>query len=125
MADVAAGGDIHREDRIAEFQEAKNTPALALEPECGCTLAKRQLKSFFARSIGERLDRVGELRAAIIARKGQALDGLVGEDRALRLQHEPRDDVFGRDQFDAVLLAPQLARDGRSELGIEERPAVK
>lgn len=31
------------------------------------------------------------------------------------IQRSARDDIIGRDEFDAVLLAPQLAADGRSE----------
>ena len=118
VADVAAGGDIHREDHIAEFQEAKKHAGVGVGARMRLHIGEATVEEFLRALNGERLDGVGELRAAIIARKGQALDGLVGEDRALRLQHEPRDDVFGGDEFDAVLLAPQLAGDGRGELGI-------
>ena len=66
----------------------------------------------------QRLDGVGEFGAAVVAAIGQPLDGLVGQHRALRFEHEARDDVLRRDQLDAVLLAPQLAANGRGELGV-------
>ncbi|KAF0127170.1 MAG: hypothetical protein FD139_1535 [Methylocystaceae bacterium] len=34
------------------------------------------------------------------------------------IQRSARDDIFGRDEFDAVLPAPHLAGDRRGELGI-------
>jgi hypothetical protein len=54
-----------------------------------------------------------EAVAGVVALARIALDGLVGEDRALHLQHGAADDVFGRDQLDDVLLACQFVGDER------------
>ena len=66
----------------------------------------------------KRLDGVSEFGSAVIAAVGRPLDGLVGQDRALRFEHETRDDVLGRDQLDAVLLPSQLAPNRGGEFGI-------
>ena len=52
---------------------------------------------------------------------GKALDGLVGDSRALSLQHQLRDDVLGGDQLDPILLALYLAtqRGGERRIGVE------
>ena len=59
------------------------TAALACAPECGWTLAYSAPKRSFTRSIGELLDDVDVLAAAVVAPARVALGVLVGEHRAL------------------------------------------
>ncbi len=73
----------------------------------------------------QRLDGVGESRAAVVAVIGQTLDGLVGENRALRLQHQAGDDVFRRNQLDAVALAVEFAADGRGQVRVGVEPVCE
>ena len=91
---------------------------LADAPECGCTLAKPAPNSFLTRSIASVLGDVDVLAAAVVAPARQALGVLVGQHRALRLQHGAADDVLGRDQLDLVALAAELEPDRLGDLGI-------
>ena len=56
----------------------------------------------------QRLGDVDELAAAVVALARIALGILVGDHRALRLEHRAADDVLRRDQLDLVLLAAQF-----------------
>ena len=58
------------------------------------------------------LDHVDELAAAVVALARQPFGILVGQHRALRLEHRAADDVLRRDQLDLVALAAQFAADG-------------
>ena len=78
------------------------TAPLAWAPECGWTLAKPQPNSRLARSIASALGDVDILAAAIVAPARIALGILVGQHRALRLEHGPADDVLAGDQLDLV-----------------------
>src|SRR5205085_9069199 len=57
------------------------------------------------------LDRVRRRAALIVTPPRIALGIFVGQHRALRLQHRPRDDILGCDQLDLVLLPVELSRD--------------
>jgi hypothetical protein len=67
---------------------------------------------------GERLDLVDEFAAAVVALARIALGVLVGQDRALGLQHRLGDDVFRCDQFDLVLLTTQLQTDPIEDVAV-------
>ena len=94
-----------------------NTAWLACAPECGCTLAKLQPNSLLGAVDRQLLGHVDVLAAAVVALARIALGVLVGQHRALRLQHGARDDVLRRDQLDLLLLALQLAL----EHGVDRR----
>ncbi len=70
MADVAAGGDIHREDRITEFQEAKKHAGVGVGARMRLHIGEATVEEFLRAFDGERLDGVGEFGSAVIARKG-------------------------------------------------------
>ena len=101
--------------------------ALAEAPECGCTLANSQPNSLVTRSIASRSAISTILAAAVIALARQTFGVLVGQHRALRLQHRPADDVFRRDQLDLVALAAQFQPDGLGDfrIGLGQRGAEK
>ena len=67
---------------------------------------------------GQFLGDVDELAAAIVALARIALGIFVGHDRALRLEHGARDDVFRSDQLDLVALAAEFVADGAENLRI-------
>jgi hypothetical protein len=69
---------------------ASITPPFACAPECGCTLAKPQLKSCFARSIASCSTSSDRRAALIVTLAGIAFGIFVGEDRALRFEHRRR-----------------------------------
>jgi hypothetical protein len=66
----------------------------------------------------QRFGNVDVLAAAVVAPSGIALGVLVGQDRALRLEHRAADDVLARDQLDLVLLAAELGLERRGEVGV-------
>src|SRR6202023_3989225 len=68
---------------------------------------------------GQLLDDVDVLAAAVVALAGVAFGVLVGEHRALRLEHPRAGVVLRGDQLDVLLLAAALAGDRTCELGIE------
>ena len=70
---------------------------------------------------GEVLGDVHVLAAAVVALAGQALGVLVGEPRALRLEHRRVDVVLARDQLDLVRLAVTLRLHRRPQLGVQVR----
>ena len=116
VGQVPAGGEVHREERVARLHQRQEHRLVRLAPECGWTLAKPAPNSLQARSIASRLGDVDELAAAVVAPARVALGVLVGHHRALRLEHGAADDVLGGDQLDLVALADQLVGDraGRS-----------
>ena len=73
----------------------------------------------FAQPVNSDLfDGIDMLAATVITATRIALGVFVGQDRALRQKHIAADDVFGRDQFNLVLLAVKLVADGISDGGV-------
>ena len=77
--------------------------------------AEKRLPPFDGQGLGD----IDEFTAAVIAPSGVALSVLVGHDAALGLHDGARDDVFRRDQFDLILLAPQLVVDGLLQVRVD------
>jgi hypothetical protein len=98
---------------------ALNTAWLAWLPDDGWTLANWQPNSCLARSIASVSISSTIFAAAIVTLARIALGILVGEERALCLQHSPRDDVLGRDQLDLVALAAMFLADPFGDGGIQ------
>src|SRR5438552_2654750 len=72
-----------------------------------------------AKSIARQLlDLIDELAAAVVAPAGQPLGVLVGEHRALRLEHRLADDVLRGDELEVVPLPLRFPADGREDLRI-------
>ncbi len=67
----------------------------------------------------QRLDGVRRRAALVVAAARIALRILVGEDRALRLEHRLADDVLRGDQLDLGLLAAQLVVNRVLDRGID------
>ena len=67
----------------------------------------------------ELLGHVDELAAAVVAAAGIALRVLVGQHRALGLEHRHRHEVLGRDHLERPLLAVELLGQDLSDLGID------
>jgi hypothetical protein len=59
------------------------------------------------------------LATPVVALAGIALGVLVGEHRALRLQHPGAGIVLGRNQLDVVLLTAPLSAEGGVQCGIK------
>ena len=67
----------------------------------------------------ELLGHVDELAAAVVAPAGIALGVLVGQHRALRLEHRHRHEVLGGDHLERALLAIELHDEDLGDLGID------
>jgi hypothetical protein len=80
---------------------ASITAPFACAPECGWTLANCQ-----------RFDLVDKFATAVIALAGITFRVLVGQHRALRLQHGLRNNILGGNQLDLRLLALQFFKNG-------------
>ena len=99
-------------------RSAKNTRLVGLGAGMGLDIGEGAVEQLAGALNGEGFGHVHILAAAIIAPAGIAFGVFVGHDRALRLQHGARDDVFRGDQLDFVLLAVEFAGDGLGDLWI-------
>ena len=109
MRQVAALVQAHPEDPVARLEDAEvgghvrlgTRVRLDVDVLCAREQGERTL-------LGERLDDVHVLAAAVVALARQALGVLVREPAALRLDHRRRDVVLAGDELDVVALAPPL-----------------
>ena len=82
------------------------------------------------RSIASPFGDIHVLAAAVIAFAGQAFGIFVGQNRSLRFQYRPGNDVLGGDQLDLIALAPKLfsitsAISGSTSFnGVEKRASI-
>ena len=111
VGQMAAGGEVEPHEGVARPHQRQEH--LGVGGRAGMRLhvgkgAAEQLGHALDR---EPLDDVDELAAAVIALARQPFGILVGEDRALRLQHGAADDILGRNQLDLVALPAQFAPD--------------
>ena len=97
----------------------------AFAPEWGWTFACSAPNSSHARCRGELLGLVDDEVAAVVPLGRIALRVLVGEHRALRLEHGARREVLRRDQLDRRVLPLDLTADdvGDDRVGLLERAA--
>ena len=91
---------------------------IRLAPRMGLHIGEAAAEQPTGALDGNPLDNVHIDGAAVIAVAGQALDGLVGEEGSLHLEHGAAYDVLGSDQFDHVALAATLVRQGLCDGGI-------
>ena len=112
VSQVPTGGQRQPHNGIAGLQQGHHHGAIGLGPGMGLDVdegaAEKRLPPFDGQGLGD----IDEFTAAVIAPSGVALSVLVGHDAALGLHDGVRDDVFRRDQFDLILLAPQFVVDG-------------
>ena len=124
VAQVAAGAQVHAEDRVARLEQREEDRLVRLRP--GVRLEVRVAAAEqLARALDrERLDRVEVDRPRVIAASGVALHGREGEDRAQRLAGGAAHVVLRRDQLDLVALAALLPPDRLRDRGIARREVV-
>src|SRR5690606_1077349 len=73
----------------------------------------------------EGLDHVDELASAVVAATGVTLGVLVGEHRALSLEHGPRHEVLGGDHLERRALAAELVGKRCGDLGVDLRERLE
>src|SRR5207237_10459043 len=115
---VAAGGKLHTENRVAGLQKGEKHRLVRLGAGMRLNIRKTA-----AEKPGRALDReafgdIDEFAATVIAASRIAFGVFVGERRTLRIKHRLRDDVLAGDQLDLRLLTLALAVYRRSQFGI-------
>ncbi len=118
MRQVTAVRQRHPEDRVAGREGGEEHRLVRLRAgmrlHVGRLGAEERLHPVEREPLGD----VDALAAAVIALAGIALGVLVGEHRALRLEHGPAHVVLGGDQLDVRLLPLALGDDGGPQLGV-------
>ena len=98
---------------------ACSTAAFAVAPECGWTFANVGAEQRLRPLDRELLGDVDLFAAAVVAATGVALGVLVGQHRALRLQHRDGHEVLGRDHLEIPALALEFALEHLRDLGVD------
>ena len=120
VGEVASLGEVHAEDGVAGLAEGEEDGEVGVRAAVGLDVRVLRAEELLGPLARDVLDDVDVRTAAVVAFSGVALGVLVGEDAARREEHGLRDDVFGGDELDVVLLAFELAVTGRGDLGIIE-----
>ncbi len=122
VGEVAAGVERHAQDRVARLGQRQHHRAVGLGAAVRLDVGEAAAEQLLRPLDRQRLDRVGRRAALIVAPARIALRIFVGEHRALRLEHRPRDDILRRDQLDLVLLPVELGGDrlGDVRIGLGE-----
>ena len=113
---MAAGGEIEAEEGVARLHQREERRDVGGSAGVRLDIGKARAEQLLHALDRQRLGNVDVLAAAVIAPARQAFGILVGEHRALRLEHRAADDVLGRDQLDLVALAAELLADRLGDL---------
>ena len=105
---MAARRQIEAHKRIAGLHQGHEGALIGLAAGIGLHIREPAIEQPAGALDREVLGDIDELAAAVVAPAGIAFRVFVGEHRALRLEHRPRDDVFRRDEFDPVALPAEL-----------------
>ena len=120
VGQVAAVGQVHAQDPVARIDRAQVGGHVRLRTRMGLDVdvlgAREELEGPI---LGESLDHVDVLAAAVVALAGLALGVLVGEPRALRFHDRLEHVVLAGDQLDLVVLAVPLKLHGFPHVGID------
>ena len=118
MGQVAAGVEAHAEDRVAGLGQRQEHGLVGLRAGARLHVGEGAVEQPRDAVDRQLLGDVDILAAAVVAPAGIALGVLVGQHRALRLEHRARDDVLGGDQLDLVALATEFLLDRAEDLGV-------
>ena len=119
VGQVPAGGQRQPHNGIAGLQQGHHHSAVGLAAGMGLDVDEGTAEQVLGAFDGQGLGDIDEFTAAVIAPSGIALGVFVGHDAALGLHDGARNDVFRRDQFDLVLLAPQFVVDGLLQVRVD------
>ncbi len=118
MAEVTAHGKLHRQDAVARCEQRVIDGLICLAPGVRLHVCMAGAEQSAGACNGKPLERIGPLGSAVIAAARVALDGLVGEHRALGFEHRTADEILRGDELDLIRLALALALDHGSELRV-------
>ena len=122
MRQVAAGREVEAHEGVARLQQRQEDRLVGLGAAMRLDIGEAAAEQLRRPLDRQRLGHVDILAAAIVAAAGIALGVLVGQDRALGLEHRAGDDVLRGDQLDPVLLPAELLADrgGQFRVGLGE-----
>ena len=120
---MAAVRQVHAEDRVAGLQQREIHGHVRLRAGVRLYVGVLGAEERLGARDGCALDHVDVLAAAVVAAAGIAFGVLVREHRAGRVEDGTADEILGRDQLEAGVLAVQLAADRLLDLrvGLHER----
>ena len=124
VSQMSAGGEAHAEQRVARPEQRVEHRLVGLAARVRLDVREPAAEESADALFRKILDDIHPLAPAVIPPRRIAFRVFVHEHRSLGLHHRPRDDVFGRDQFDSVALPPQFGID-RIEYGavrVPQRP---
>ena len=116
VREVAALIEAHAHDLVARLEQRHERGLVGVGARVGLHVGVLGAEQR-ARAPREVLGLVDHDVAAVVALGRVALGVLVGEHRALRLEHRRRREVLRRDQLDRGVLALELAPDDVGDLG--------
>ena len=118
VGEVAAVGKIEAENGVARLQHRGVGRGIGLRAGVRLHVDVLAAKELARAVAGEVLDDVGILAAAVVAASGVALGIFVGKDRAGRLQHCLRDEVFAGNHLQPFVLAESFLVNSGSHFGV-------
>ena len=119
VREVAAVVELHAEDAVARLEEGVVDGVVGLRAGVRLHVGVLGAEQLLGAVDGQLLRDVDELAAAVVALARVALGVLVGQDRALAVEHRLRDEVLRRDHLERRLLPVQLVLDHLGDLGID------
>src|SRR5215218_8703234 len=108
VGEVAAVGQVHREDLVPRLQERRVGRLVGLAPRVRLHVGVLRAEDLLRPVYGELLDHVHELAAAVVTLARVALGVLVRHHRALGGEHRRGGEVLARYQLDGRPLAFEL-----------------
>ena len=118
VGEVAAHGQRHAHDRVARLGEGQVDGEVGGRARVRLHVGVVHAEQRLGPVPGDRLDRVDELLALVVAAAGVALGVLVGQHAARRLEHGHRDVVLRRDQPGLLVLPAGLVLDELGDLRV-------
>ena len=118
VGQVAALGQIHAHDGVAQVQQRKVDGQVGLCAGMGLHVGVLSAKQLAGAVDGDLLDLIDELAAAVVAVAGVALGILVGQHAAHRGHHGGGNNVLAGDQLNVLALTAQFAVHCSAQLGV-------
>ena len=118
MGQVATRIQVQTHERVTRLQQRQEHRLVHLAAAVRLDIGEFAVEQLLGPLDRQVLDDIDILAATVIAFARISFGVFVGQNRTLRFQHRPADDVLGCDQFDLVALTAQLFLDGVGNVGV-------